>query len=121
MTTTIATADELDPTDPHAREREVPHWQHAHVAWFDTEKGFGFLTPDTGPAVFVDFAVIEVPGYKTLSAGQPVIYTALHTPRGPEATRVIPYLRTSTAPAPRYVAPRAATHRSRCRARYRAA
>ncbi|WP_442942730.1 cold-shock protein [Nocardia sp. NBC_01503] len=121
--TTIATADEFDLTDPHAhtREHELPRWQHARVAWFDAGKGFGFLTPDTGSAVFVDFSVIEVPGYKTLSAGQPVIYTALNTPRGPEATRVVPYPRSSAGPAPRYVAPCAATRRSRCRARYRAA
>ncbi|MFD6358191.1 cold shock domain-containing protein [Nocardia tengchongensis] len=64
------------------------------MAWFDTRKGFGFLTPDTGAAVFVDYRVIEVPGFKTLTAGQPVLYTATTTSRGPEATRVGP----ATAP-----------------------
>lgn len=130
MTTTTASttetaAEEIVPDlvpsdchDPHAGEHDLPRWCHGHVAWFNAEKGFGFLTPDTGPAVFVDYAVIEVPGYKTLTAGQPVIYTALDTPRGPEATRVIPYLRTSTAPAPpRYRARSGATRRFQCRAR----
>lgn len=110
----------LADSDPHARDNEMPRWQHAHVAWFNAEKGFGFLTPDTGPAVFVDYGVIEVPGYATLTAGQPVIFTAVDTPRGPEATRVVPYLRTSAAPSPRDL-PRAQAHWPRCRAGRRAA
>lgn len=76
-------------------------WRHGQVAWFNTGKGFGFLTPDTGPAVFVDYQVIDVPGFKTLHAGQPVVFTAADTPRGPEATRVVPYTRAhTTAPIP---------------------
>ncbi|MEU0539991.1 cold shock domain-containing protein [Nocardia sp. NPDC005978] len=91
------------------------------MAWFNSEKGFGFLTPDIGPAVFVDYSVIEVPGYKTLTADQHVIYTAHHTPRGPEATRVIPYLRATTAPAPESSAPGGALRRLVCRTGHRAA
>ncbi|WP_408639356.1 cold-shock protein [Nocardia yamanashiensis] len=61
------------------------------MSWFDTAKGFGFLTPAAGgPAVFVDYITIDVPGYKTLAPGQPVAYLATDTDRGPEATRVIP-------------------------------
>ncbi|MGV9408359.1 cold-shock protein [Nocardia sp. NPDC003693] len=119
MTTTAASRTEHAP-DPHTPEETPPRWQHAHVAWFNAEKGFGFLTPAAGPAVFVDFSVIEVPGYKTLDAGQPVIYTARDTARGPEATRVIPYLRTTTAPR----APEPAARRVRrlvCRTGHRAA
>ncbi len=111
--------------EPHAHDAgELPHWEHGHVAWFNTEKGFGFLTPDAGPAVFVDYRVIEVPGLKTLSAGQLVVFTATDTDRGPEATRVVPYTRTTNAlpiPAagsgrsPRTRADR--PYRARCRAR----
>ncbi|MEV6071469.1 cold shock domain-containing protein [Nocardia sp. NPDC052001] len=117
MTTTTAS-----PTD-YTRDRAPDRWQHARVAWFDGEKGFGFLTPDAGPAVFLDYQVIEVPGYKTLTAGQHVIYTATDTPRGPEATRVVPYPRTSTTPAPAQT-PRIRSQRTprhRCRAPRRAA
>lgn len=87
--------------DPHTSGgQELPRWQHGHVAWFDTEKGFGFLTPDTGPAVFVDYQVIDVPGFKTLAAGQPVVFTVTDTGRGPEATCVVPYIRASTSTPP---------------------
>lgn len=114
MTTTIASPADHTP-DPHTRDRDLPVWTPARVAWFDAEKGFGFLTPDTGPAVFLDYQVIEVPGYRTFTAGQQVIYTALDTPRGPEATRVVPYPRTGTAPAPGLVCGHPTTQH-RCRA-----
>ncbi|MBB5918065.1 cold shock CspA family protein [Nocardia transvalensis] len=124
MTTTTTTTP-TDPAarhaettrcDPHTHGAELPRWQHGRVAWFDAEKGFGFLTPDIGPAVFVEHRVIEVPGYRTLVAGQPVVFTATDTPRGPDATRVVPYLRTSTSTPPRPCQARGQTGRKR---RYR--
>jgi CspA family cold shock protein len=57
------------------RETVVPatatEWRHGTVAWFNTEKGFGYLEPDdrTSP-VFVDFRAIDTRGYKTLGPGQ---------------------------------------------------
>ncbi|WP_405136336.1 cold-shock protein [Nocardia sp. NBC_01388] len=120
MTTSTASLTDRTP-DPHTRDRALARWQHARVAWFDAEKGFGFLTPGTGPAVFLDYRVIDVPGYRTLTAGQQVIYTATDTPRGPEAIRVVPFLHTDTgtvavsAPVPRVRGHRSARHR--CRAR----
>ncbi|WP_442024778.1 cold-shock protein [Nocardia sp. 2YAB30] len=127
--TTTTTATPTDPTpaasradtircDPHTRGgKERPRWQHGQVAWFNTEKGFGFLTPDTGPAVFVDYQVIDVPGFKTLAAGQPVVFTAADTGRGPEATRVVPYTRAHTTPCiPSQSSPHnARQQRLRCR------
>ncbi|MGX1810870.1 cold-shock protein [Nocardia sp. NPDC055321] len=119
MTTTAASPTDHAP-DPHGPDEIPARWHHAHVAWFNPEKGFGFLTPEHGPAVFVDFSVIEAPGYKTLTAGQPVIYTAHNAPRGPEATRVIPYLRGTTTPAPDTPTRGAALRRLVCRAGRRA-
>ncbi|WP_063713124.1 cold-shock protein [Nocardia jiangxiensis] len=109
--------------DPHTGSgQEPPRWHHGHVAWFNTEKGFGFLTPDTGPAVFVDYQGIDALGFKTLAAGQPVVFTATDTGRGPEATRVVPYTRASTSTPPqrghrrtRTQAEQKRPHRSRCR------
>ncbi|MFD6357837.1 cold shock domain-containing protein [Nocardia tengchongensis] len=113
MTTTAATPTDL----PHTSGRgERPRWQHGQVAWFNTEKGFGFLTADTGPAVFVDYQVIDVPGFKTLRAEQPVVFTAADTGRGPEATRVVPYTRAhTTPPIPSHRPHRARQRRPRCR------
>lgn len=89
MTTTPSPADIFtirpDPTS----------WRHGIVAWFNTEKGFGFIEPDdhTG-AVFVEYSSIEATGYKALAAGQPVVFTTIESPRGPEADRVRAYTRT---------------------------
>jgi cold shock protein len=109
-TTTTATPTDSTPAgrhaetarcDPHTDSGEQrPCWRHGQVAWFNVEKGFGFLIPDTGPAVFVDYRVIDVPGFKTLDAGQPVVFTATDSSRGPEATRVVPYIRASISTPP---------------------
>jgi cold shock CspA family protein len=54
----------------------VPRWQHGHVVWFNPDKGVGFLTPDTGPAVSVGSQAIDVPGVEILVTGQPMVFTA---------------------------------------------
>ena len=57
------------------------------VAWFNTEKGFGFLTPDGGGTdVFVH--VREVGGALSLDAGARVEYDTKPGDRGPHAIRV---------------------------------
>ncbi|MGW5516886.1 cold-shock protein [Nocardia africana] len=93
MTTTTASPTDIGHRiDAHRHpDTELPRWQHGRVEWFDAEKGFGFLTPDDGRPVFVEYSAIATPGYKTLTAGQHVIFTATQAPRGPEATQVIAY------------------------------
>ncbi|MEU8897196.1 cold shock domain-containing protein [Nocardia sp. NPDC048505] len=95
MTTTLsspARTVDITVTRSSGTEPESPDWQHGVVSWFDVSKGFGFLAAEAGPAVFVDYRVIDVPGLKALAAGQLVAYTVSETPRGPEATRVVPSL-----------------------------
>lgn len=79
--------------DPHQHAATASRsWQPGRVAWFDAEKGFGFLTPDRGgPTVFCDYTAIDSPGYKTLHAGQCVVFTVTDTSRGPEAVQVLTY------------------------------
>ncbi|MGV9821973.1 cold-shock protein [Nocardia xishanensis] len=95
------TTNTPSPTDIHRHTGADPiGWRHGTVAWFNSEKGFGFLTPDDRTAaVFVEYSSIESTGYRTLSAGQPVVFTTEHTPRGPEAGRVRPYTRTLPDPS----------------------
>ncbi|MGS2810512.1 cold-shock protein [Nocardia sp. MW-W600-9] len=92
MSTTTSLASPTDP-DPHRHPAtDSTSWQPGWVDWFDAEKGFGFLTPDRGgPAVFCDYTAIEAPGYKTLRAGQRVVFAVADTARGPEAVRVLTY------------------------------
>lgn len=45
------------------------------VKWFNTEKGFGFISNDEGgDDVFVHFSSIVGDGFKTLDEGQKVSY-----------------------------------------------
>ncbi|MBF6469025.1 cold shock domain-containing protein [Nocardia beijingensis] len=76
-------------------------WRRGTVVWFNIEKGFGFLQPVDDPTqVFVEYTSIEMTGYKSLYAGQPVLFTATMRKRGPEATAVRP-LRPDARPRPR--------------------
>ena len=59
------------------------------VKWFNSAKGFGFITPtDGGNDVFAHFSVIQMDGYKVLSEGQEVEYEVEDGPRGPKATLI---------------------------------
>ncbi|MEJ2059118.1 MAG: cold-shock protein [Gammaproteobacteria bacterium] len=61
------------------------------VKWFDTKKGFGFITPDDGTQdVFVHFSAIRMNGYKTLDEGQAVHFESEAGEKGPQATLVNP-------------------------------
>jgi len=42
------------------------------VKWFSNQKGYGFITPESGNDVFVHFTAIGGDGYKTLEEGQEV-------------------------------------------------
>ena len=46
--------------------------QNGTVKWFNDEKGFGFITPESGPDLFVHFRAIEGNGFKSLKEGQKV-------------------------------------------------
>ncbi len=58
--------------------------------WFNSEKGFGFITQEGGPDVFVHFSQIEMQGYKALNEGQQVEFEVGQGPKGPQAQKVRP-------------------------------
>lgn len=58
------------------------------VKWFNSEKGFGFITGDDGKDVFAHFSQINVDGFKTLVEGQPVSYIVAQGPKGPQAENI---------------------------------
>ncbi|MEU0542741.1 cold-shock protein [Nocardia sp. NPDC005978] len=62
---------------------------HGTVKWFDSEKGFGFLTSDDGgPDVFVEYTAVEGQGFRSLAEGQRVEFEVRSTKPGPEAVVV---------------------------------
>jgi len=60
------------------------------VKWFNGSKGYGFISRDGGPDVFVHFSAIQADGYKNLSEGQKVEFTVEQGPKGLQAANVIP-------------------------------
>jgi cold shock protein len=58
------------------------------VKWFNESKGFGFITPESGPDVFVHFSAINSGGFKTLAEGQQVQFTVTQGKKGPQAENV---------------------------------
>lgn len=52
------------------------------VKWFNTEKGFGFISNDNGSGdVFVHFSAIRTDGYKSLIEGQKVTFDSESDPK----------------------------------------
>lgn len=58
------------------------------VKWFNDKKGFGFISPESGPDVFVHHSEILGDGFKTLSEGQEVEFEVKKGPKGDAATSV---------------------------------
>lgn len=52
------------------------------VKWFNTTKGFGFITPDEGGAdVFVHISAVEQSGMNGLNEGQKINYDLQDDPK----------------------------------------
>ncbi len=65
------------------------------VKWFNSEKGFGFIAPDSEngqnqPDVFCHFSAIAAEGYKTLDENQRVQFDITQGQKGPQAENVRP-------------------------------
>lgn len=59
------------------------------VKWFNDKKGFGFISQDEGPDIFVHYSAIEMDGYKSLKEGDVVEFEmAPKGSRGPSASYV---------------------------------
>jgi len=58
------------------------------VKWFNTSKGFGFITRDAGDDVFVHFRSIRGQGHKTLFEGQRVEFNITEGDKGLQAEDV---------------------------------
>ncbi len=58
------------------------------VKWFNNQKGYGFISDESGKDVFVHFSGLVMEGYKTLEEGQEVEFDVVNGEKGPQATNV---------------------------------
>ncbi len=67
------------------------------VKWFNNAKGFGFINTEAKDGIdekgnpidiFAHYSAIDMEGYKTLKAGQPVDFLIVHAPKGLHAAKI---------------------------------
>jgi cold shock protein len=58
------------------------------VKWFNADKGYGFIAPESGEDVFVHFSAIQSTGYRSLDEGQAVEFDVTSGPKGAQAADV---------------------------------
>ncbi|WP_241521133.1 cold-shock protein [Kineobactrum sediminis] len=58
------------------------------VKWFNTSKGFGFITTDSGKEIFVHFRAIQGEGRRSLREGDRVAFFTAASDKGPQAEDV---------------------------------
>ncbi|HEK1685598.1 TPA: cold shock domain-containing protein [Pseudomonas putida] len=59
------------------------------VKWFNTSKGFGFISRDSGDDIFVHFRAIRGEGHRVLVEGQRVEFSVMHRDKGLQAEDVV--------------------------------
>ena len=58
------------------------------VKWFDSKKGYGFITAENGKEIFVHFSGIATDGFKSLNEGQSVQFEVGSGAKGEQAINV---------------------------------
>jgi CspA family cold shock protein len=71
------------------REGRKQSMARGKVKWFSNQKGYGFITPESGSDVFVHHSAIQGEGYKSLEEGQEVEFEIEKGPKGEQATKVV--------------------------------
>jgi CspA family cold shock protein len=59
------------------------------VKWFNDSKGYGFISRENGPDVFVHHSAIVGEGFRSLSEDQEVEFEVVQGPKGDQAQNVV--------------------------------
>ncbi|XAW91854.1 cold-shock protein [Pseudomonas abietaniphila] len=74
---------------PAAQPHELGNRDTGTVKWFNTSKGFGFISRDSGDDIFVHFRAIRGEGHRVLVEGQRVEFSVMNRDKGLQAEDVI--------------------------------
>jgi cold shock protein len=58
------------------------------VKWFNGDKGYGFITPESGPDLFVHYTEIQSSGFRSLNEGDKVEFEITDGKKGKQASAV---------------------------------
>ncbi len=58
------------------------------VKWFNSDKGFGFITGEDGRDVFAHYSQINSDGFRSLEEGQEVTFEVAQGAKGPQAENI---------------------------------
>jgi cold shock protein len=58
------------------------------VKWFNDAKGFGFISREGAPDVFVHHTAIQSDGFRSLAEGDRVTFDVVQGPKGLQAANV---------------------------------
>jgi CspA family cold shock protein len=59
------------------------------VKWFNSEKGYGFITTDEGNDIFAHYSQIQKDGFKSLEEGERVEFDVVDGDKGPQAANIV--------------------------------
>ena len=69
--------------------KETAMKEQGTVKWFNNQKGYGFISRNSGEDVFVHHSAIQAQGFKSLSEGDTVEFSVARGPKGLQATEVV--------------------------------
>jgi len=58
------------------------------VKWFNNQKGYGFISDESGNDVFVHYSGLNMEGFKSLEEGASVEFDVVNGEKGPQAVNV---------------------------------
>jgi cold shock protein len=76
---------------PHGRANKLgtPMKEQGTVKWFNNEKGYGFISRNSGDDVFVHHTAIQGGGFKSLNEGDSIEFEVAKGPKGLQAQNVV--------------------------------
>jgi len=77
------------PSSSASQSYDMTNRDTGTVKWFNTSKGFGFISRDSGDDIFVHFRAIRGEGHRVLVEGQRVEFSVMNRDKGLQAEDVI--------------------------------